>query len=118
MARQVHTVIDAVGPYPVGQPGAGTATLTWVAGHAVNKEEVALDYPIMVFCWNTDAVNPYTVTFDIVAGSGIQPITGYTLQAGDIAGFEFKPHNWKQSNGCLTFETNNAAVTFAVLKKG
>jgi len=115
MPRQTHSVVDTVGPYPVGQPGANTADITFTAASVANKEQCALDFPVIVLCWNTDGADPYTVTFDTISETAI---TGYTLQAGEIAAFEFRGHGWKQADGYLYFEANNAAIKFAVLKKG
>jgi hypothetical protein len=115
MARVTHSVVDVQGPYPVGTISANAADITFTAADVANKEQCALDYPVIVLCWNTDGANPYTVTFDTVTETAI---TAYSIGAGELAAFEFRGHGWKQSDGYLHFEANNAAIKFAVLKKG
>jgi hypothetical protein len=118
MTRQTINAQDVTGPSATSFP-ANCADITFTAADVANKEQIQLDYPIIVLVKN-DNVGAQTVTFSSVVCSHnrTNDITTYSIGASEVAAFEFKPHGWKQSTGYLHAEATSADVKYAVLKKG
>ena len=118
MARQTLTKIAPLGSYPSLPISANAADLAWTAADAANKEQFAPSGNDLVLVWNTDAVNPYTVTITSVKDEKNRTgdITAYSIGANEIACFgPFKQAGWQQTDGKIYMEASNAAVKYAVL---
>jgi len=118
MARQIINAQDVIGPSATAFP-ANIADITFTPAIVADKEQIQLDYPIIVLVKN-GAVAAKTVTFNSVVCShnrAVDIIT-YSVGAGEIAAFEFRPHGWKQSTGYLHAEAESTDISYAVLKKG
>lgn len=118
MARQTLTKQTSLGSYPTLPVAANAADLVWTAANATDKEEIVPSGNDLILVWNTDAANPYTVTFTSVKDEKNRTgdIGAYTLQANEIAAFgPFKQPGWTQTNGKMYFEANNAAIKYAVI---
>lgn len=70
---------------------------------------------MVVLAQNSDATNPYTVTYTSKADryNRTGDVGPYTLQAGEIMPFRFKADGWRQADGYLYCEGNNSAIKFA-----
>jgi hypothetical protein len=72
----------------------------------------------ILLVWNQGA-SPYTFTVtsvDLFGRTG--DVAAYSVGVDEIAVFgPVTPPGWKQSDGMLYFEGNNASVFFAVLRK-
>ena len=118
MARQTHTPVQLLGPYPTLQPAADAVSKAAVAAIFADKEEVALTGGEIVIAYNTGA-GARTVTFTSVADDKKRTgdITAYSIDAGSHAIFgPFAVPGWQQTNGKLYFEAEHAEVKFVVLK--
>ena len=118
MARVDHTPLTLLGPYPDLQPAALSATVTWVAADATNKNQCPLTGKEILLVRNTDAgAHTVTVTSAPNARNRTGHITAYALAAGKTAAFgPFDTNGWVQSGAKLYFEADDATVEFAVLR--
>jgi hypothetical protein len=102
---------------PGGIATAGV-TVTMTAANATNKEQFVSTGKELVLAWNTDAVNPYTVTINSQAceHGRTGDITAVSLAAGVWRVFgPFPVHGWRASTGYVTLEASNAAIKFGVI---
>lgn len=115
MARTSITKSTLQGPYPTLPVTANLLDLTFEAADVANKNQFAGAGDDILLAWNTGA-SAYTVTFTSVADDKKRTgdVTTYSIGAGDIAAFRFKDAGWKQSDGKIYIEAENAAVKFAV----
>jgi hypothetical protein len=118
MARATLNKTTLLGSYPTLPLSANSADIVMTAvtgssGSSGNQIAWSDAARLLVVVWNTDGVNPYTVTFTSVAdprNNRTGDISAYTLQAGDHAFFLFERAGWYQSDAMLYCEGNNAAV--------
>src|SRR5215216_7106758 len=119
MPRTSITPVNPTGPYPTLPLGAGAADLVLAVADTVNLNQAAFgsNARLLLLVWNSHATTAYTVTVtsapDALNRSG--DITGYSLDAGDMVAFVFERNGWKQSDGNLYFQANNAAIKFAAI---
>jgi hypothetical protein len=116
MTRATITPFTALGAY--GTYGAGLADFTLTAANVSDKNMCVASNNDLIIAYNSDVTNPYTVTISSVADTfgRTGDITSYSLAAGDYVAFgPFRNVGWKQSDGKLYFEANNAAIKFAVI---
>jgi hypothetical protein len=116
MARTTLTKTTPLGSY--GTYGANLADLTLAAADVGNKNQFAAGGNDLIVARNSDGANPYTVTIT----SAVDPynrtsdISAYTLQAGEVAVFgPMKLTGWRQSDGMIYLEANNAAILLGVV---
>lgn len=119
MARTTLNKTTLLGSYPALPLAANSADLveTAVTGSSGSSgNQIAFDDfgRLVVLVHNTDAANPYTVTFTSLASATTLNRSGdigpYTLQATEIAAFVFERNGWRQADGYLYCEGNNAAI--------
>ena len=126
MARVLVAAATGIPPgsYPALQPGAGSLALAWQAADASLYQYTPLiSGKTVVLAMNTDASNPYTVTFESVVDEKNRTgdITTYSLAAITVttpvvAVFgPFSTTGWNQSGNQLWFRASNAAIKFAVI---
>jgi len=100
---------------------AGAADVTFTAGDT-DTDTIATNGRDIILAWNTDGVNPYTVTISSVVDetNRTADITAYSLAAGDIAAFSCgltSSLGWKDaSTGLITVDVENAAVKWAIIR--
>lgn len=116
MARTSITKSTLQGPYPTLPVTANLLDVTFEAADVANKNQFAGAGDDILLAWNT-GVSAYTVTFTSVADDKKRTgdVTTYSIGAGEIAAFRFKDAGWKQSDGKIYAEAENAAVKFAVV---
>lgn len=99
---------------------ANSADFTWTAGATGGGDTIACTGRQIILAYNSDGVNPYTLTITSVddeqnrSGS----ITTYSLAAGEYAAFGCGLTNqqgWKQTNGNINVVVSNVAVKWAIL---
>jgi hypothetical protein len=73
---------------------------------------------LLVIVRNTAAATAYTISFDSApdALNREGDISAYELTQGDIAVFLFERTGWRQPDGDLHVNANNAAVHIAALR--
>jgi len=120
MARTTLVKTTPIPSYPSLPVSANLADMTFTAvtgssGSSGNQIQFGTTEPLNVIVWNSDAANPYTVTFTSVADQygRTGDVGPYTLQATEHAVFRFKRAGWRQSDGYLYCEGNNAAIKIA-----
>lgn len=119
MARVTITKQVPSGPYVTLPPAANSLDLTQLAADTVNKEQFVPSGDDLVIAHNSGA-SAYTITIT----SAVHPTTkrtgdiaAYSIGAGEIAIFRFKGNEgWRQSDGMIYIEANNAAVKWSVLQ--
>lgn len=119
MARTTIAKTTLLGSYPTLPLTANSADLVLTActgssGSSGNQIQFGAG-DLIVLVQNSDAAVAYTVTFTSIADQYKRTgdIGPYTLQAGEIAPFRFKSAGWRQADGYLYCEGNNAAIKFA-----
>lgn len=112
MARQVLTKTALTRS---GWPTDGV-TATFTAANVTDKEEFALTGKEIVIARNSGA-SARTVTIESVAVNGREgDITADSIAAGATHVYgPFEIQGWRQADGNLYLEANNAEVLFAVL---
>lgn len=118
MARTTRSKTTLLGSYPTLPVAADSAdlVLTAVTGSSGSNGD-QIDFgdfrALLVAVQNSHASNAYTVTFTSKADSKYNrtgDISGYSLAAGEIGVFYFERAGWRQSDGMLYLEGNNAAI--------
>jgi hypothetical protein len=110
------TPVTIIGPFST--VGAGAADFTFAAG-ATSTDTFACTGRQILLAYNSGA-SPYTVTISSVSDEQNRSgdITTYSLAAGDYAVFGIGLTNspgWKQTDGTIIVDVENAAVKWAVL---
>lgn len=119
MARTTITAKTALGAYG-DYSVANAADFTFTAADASDKNQVVATNNDLVLAYNSGG-SPYTVTITSVDDpfGRSEDVSAYSLGAGEYAVFgPMKNLGWKQSDGYLYFEANNASVKFAVIALG
>lgn len=111
------TPVTIIGPFAA--VSAGAADFTFAAG-STGTDTFACTGRQILLAYNSDGANPYTITITSTDdGFGrAEDITTYSLAAGDFAVFGVGLTNlagWKQTNGTIIVDVENAAVKWAVL---
>jgi hypothetical protein len=111
------TPVTIIGPFTAVT--AGAADFTFAAG-STGTDTFACTGRQILLAYNSDGANPYTVTISSVNDEQNRAgdITTYSLAAGDYAVFGIGLTNlqgWKQTNGTIIVDVENAAVKWAVL---
>lgn len=123
-APAAHAVRTNITPVSPKSPNAGTisangADVVATAADTSNQNAVAITGRELVLVENTSADTAYTCTFTSVADRNgrLGHITSYSLSAGEKALFgNFTLEGWKQTDGKLYLEANNAAIKFLIIK--
>ncbi len=126
MARTTLTghlpMLSGPGPqyFPVLPLGAGSATLSFVAGDAANSNFVALvNGKTTVYVYNADSAATHTLTIHSAVDPQIRTgdITAYALAALSISQFgPFTNVGWLQSSPAgLWLDPSHSAVQFAIV---
>lgn len=119
MARTTIVKTTLLSSYPTLPLTANSADLVLTActgSSGASGNQIAFGASdLLVLVQNSDATNPYTVTFTsrIDRFNRTGDVGPYTLQAGEIMPFRFKPDGWRQADGYLYCEGNNAAIKLA-----
>lgn len=111
------TPVTIIGPFAA--VSAGAADFTWTAGDT-GTDTFACTGREILLAYNSGG-SPYTITITSVDDQfgRSEDITAYSLAAGDYAVFGVGLTNspgWKQTNGTIIVDVENAAVKWAVLK--
>jgi len=116
MARTALTKTTALGAY--GNYAANAADLTMTAADDTDKNSYTCEGNDLVIAHNTGA-GAHTVTITSVDDEYGRDgdISAYSLGAGEYAIFgPLKPHGWRQSDGKVYLEADDAEVKFGVVK--
>lgn len=118
MARTTLTRTTPLGPYPTLQPAAGALDITMTAADIVNLNQFLLDGPIIVIAQNTDSVaRTITITSTTDPQNRSGDITTYSIAAGGLACIRIDQYpGWKQSDGFLYLQANNALVKLGAIR--
>lgn len=119
MARKSHAVVTPLGSrndYSV----VDSAAFAFNASDTVEKDQLQMRGgrgQELLLCRNTDSVD-HVVTIEGVPDPFGRTITvAYTVPARSFAAFgPFEPVGWRQDDGSLHFNADDAAVQFAVLR--
>lgn len=116
MARVTVTKTAAQGPYVALPVVADSLDVALLAADVANKNQFAPTGDDLLLVQNSGA-SPYTFTITSVADAlkRTGDVGPYTIAAGEIAAYRIKVDGWKQSDGFVYVEANNAAVKFAVI---
>ncbi len=120
MARTTLTRTTPLGPYPSLPVSANGLDVVMTAADIANNNQILLDGPMIVIAQNTDTVDR---TITLTSSSDPQNRTGdifaYTLSADEIAAFKIdQVAGWKQADGYLYLQANNAAVKLGAIRLG
>ncbi len=124
MARTAITVQQPATILPFFNPSvsATAADLVWTAAtgsSGSSGNQCVYTDKLLVLAINTHASTDYTVTFTSRADSHGRSgdVTSYqVLHANTVSAFMFVADGWRQNDGNLYFEANNAAVKFAIIQ--
>lgn len=117
MARQVHTPIQLLGPFPVPLALAAVTQKTAVAGIAADKEEVQLTGKEIVHIRNSGATGRLVTFTSAADAQGRTGDVSDTIAAGKDAFYgPFSINGWQQSGGKLHFEVAHAECLITVLR--
>lgn len=121
MARTNIAKITLLGAYPTLPVGANAADVAFAAttggsGASGNQTPFSNAETLLVLAQNSDGVNPYTILITSAADrfNRTGDLGPYTMQAGEFAAFLIKRDGFRQSDGNLYFESNNAAIKVAI----
>jgi len=119
MPRIALAATAILGPYVALPVAANSLDVPFAAADVANKQSTPLTGKEIVIAHNTD-VSARTVTFTSVADGRLKrtgDLGPYTMQADEKLAFYFADlEGWRQADGSLYFEADNAAVKFAVLR--
>lgn len=118
MARTPIAVQIPKGPYPALPVAANSLDIVFSAADAANDNLAAFanNPRLLVLVRNAHASN--AGTFNITSAPIVNrtgDITGYSLNAGETAGFIVDRTGWRQSTGDLHFDASDATMMFALL---
>lgn len=116
--RQLLPKTAAPGSYPPLPPAANSLDVVFTAADVANKDSFVASGNDLVLAWNTDGVNPHTVTASSVADEKKRTgdVTAYSIGAGEIVVLgPFKKAGWMQPSGHVHLDASDAAVKFAVI---
>lgn len=118
-AFAVRTALTVKAPTKVdGTIAANAADVTFTAADVSNKNSFASTGREILLVFNSGA-SEYTATITSAPDDlgRTKDIDAYALAAGDYALFgPVKQKGWKQSDGKVYLEANNAAVKFLVIR--
>lgn len=119
MARTNITAHAPLGPYPAGGSVApGALDVTKTAADVSNKNSFTATGAEVLYAENTDTVtHTITITSTPDERNRTADVTAYTLAAnGGVSRFDFRGGlvGWKQNDGKVYFEANDATVKFWV----
>lgn len=117
MARTSITPVSVIGPYPALQPAANALDITLTAADVANKNQAAVAGSRQILLAFNSGVGAHTVTISSAADDKNRSgdITVYSVGASELMAFTLKSPGWRQSDGKLYFEANDAEVKFAVI---
>jgi hypothetical protein len=121
MARVVVSKTTVKGPYPTMPVSANALDLAMTAAQANgtpdNENYVEFRGKGLLIVQNTHATNAYTFTLNSAPDRRQRSgdLTEYSVGAGEIAAFLLKEEGWRQTNGRLHLEAENAAVKFGFI---
>lgn len=118
MARTELTVTDLVGPYPSLQPAANALDVTFAACDTVNGNYFDASGEDILLAWNDGGADAYyfTITSVVDAKNRTGDITEYDVGIDEIAAFKLKNLGWRQTDGGIYVDGENASLKFAILK--
>lgn len=118
MPRQTLTKTTTKGPYPALPVAANSLDIPFTAADTVNKEQFVPSGNDLVLVWNTDPVDPHTVTFNSAPDEKKRTgdIPTYSIGAGEVAQFRFRKPGWRQSDGMIYMEASDPAIQYTVLQ--
>lgn len=112
MARATLTKVDA----PARWSLTGIV-VTMTAANTTDKNQFVCSGDDLLIVQNSGAT-PYTVTITSVADprtGRVGDVTALSLAAGEIRVFRLSAIGWKQTDGYVYLEANNASVKFGVV---
>lgn len=117
MARTDLTVTPVVGPYPSLQPAALSLDITFAAADVANGNQFAGSGEDILLVWNDGGAAAYyfTATSKADALNRTGDITQYDVAIDAISQFKFKNLGWRQADGKIYLDAENASLKFAVL---
>lgn len=121
MARATIAKTALIPAYPTLPVTANSADVVFAAttgsaGSNGNQTPFGDAGELTVMALNSDPANPYTILISSVADKMNRSgdIGPYTMQANEHAVFTIKRDGFRQADGNLYYESNNAAVKVAV----
>jgi hypothetical protein len=120
MGRTTLTRTTPLGPYPTLQPAADALDLILTAADTTNNNQILLDGPVIVVAHNTGvAARTLTITSSADAQNRTGDISAYSIGAGEYACFKIdQTTGWKQTDGYLYLQANNAEVKIGAIRLG
>jgi hypothetical protein len=119
MARTNISTQSPLGPYPAGgSVSAAALDLAWTAADATNHNKFKFSGSDVVLVWNTDSGSHNLALTSAPDEHGRSAdIASYAVGAGKISLFDFRngAAGWKQSDGNVYLQADDATVKFAVL---
>lgn len=120
MGRTTLIRTTPLGPYPSLPVSANALDVTMTAADISNNNQILLDGPMIVIAQNTDTVDrTITLTSSADPQNRTGDISAYNLSADEVAAFKIdQVAGWKQSDGYLYLQANNAAVKLGAIRLG
>lgn len=120
MPRATIARTTLIPAYPTLPVTANSADLAFAATNGLsgsngNQTPFGNFNEMILIAHNSDGANPYTITITSKADqlNRTGDIGPYTMQANEYAVFTVKRDGFRQSDGNLYYESNNAAITIA-----
>lgn len=120
MARTTLTRTTPLGPFPTLQPAADALDVTLTAADVVNNNQILLDGPMLIIAHNSGA-SARTLTLTSLADpqNRTGDISAYSIGAGEVAAFKIDAYSgWRQTDGYLYLQANNAEVKIGAIRLG
>lgn len=120
MARTTLTRTTPLGPYPTLQPAADSMDLILTAADTTNNNQILLDGPVILVAHNTGAsARTITITSAADPQNRTGDISAYSIGAGEYWAMKIDQiPGWKQSDGYLYLQANNAEVKIGAIRLG
>ena len=120
MGRTTLTRTTPLGPYPTLQPAADALDLLLTAADVANNNQILLDGPMIIVAHNSGAsARTLTLTSAVDSQNRTGDISAYSIGAGEVACFKLdQVGGWKQTDGYLYLQANNAEVKIGAIRLG
>lgn len=120
MGRTTLTRTTPLGPYPTLQPTADSMDLLLTAADTTNNNQILLDGPVIVVAHNTGAsARTITITSAVDPQNRTGDVSAYSIGAGEYFSMKIdQTTGWKQTDGYLYLQANNAEVKIGAIRLG
>lgn len=120
MGRTTLTRTTPLGPYPTLQPAADALDVILAAADTTNNNQILLDGPMIIIAHNSGvSARTLTITSTVDPQNRTGDVSAYSIGAGEVAAFKIdQTAGWKQTDGYLYLQANNAEVKIGAIRLG